>query len=138
MDEDSWIIGLKDFVIRLSAVLVSIRREHKRRLGAAPRLISNLCYCLLFISRTAVILVLLCSADINKMNVQIQFLLVLEARMEIFIIFFSSGQDKLWINCSPSNFFIFFRLAAQKRHFRDKKYCILTFRDKTASIFNLL
>ena len=67
MDEDSWIIGLKDFVIRLSAVLVSIRREHKRRLGAAPRLISNLCYCLLFISRTAVILVLLCSADINKM-----------------------------------------------------------------------
>ena len=105
MDEDSWIIGLKDFVIRLSAVLVSIRREHKRRLGAAPRLISNLCYCLLFISRTAVILVLLCSADINKMNVQIQFLLVLEARMEIFIIFFSSGQDKLWINCSPINFF---------------------------------
>ena len=108
MDEDSWIIGLKDFVIRLSAVLVSIRREHKRRLGAAPRLISNLCYCLLFISRTAVILVLLCSADINKMNVQIQFLLDLEARMEIFIIFFSSGQDKIWINCSPSNFSIFF------------------------------
>ena len=108
MDKDSWIIGLKDFVIRLSAVLVSIRREHKRRLGAAPRLISNLCYCLLFISRTAVILVLLCSADINKMNVQIQFLLVLEARMEIFIIFFSSRQDKLWINCSPSNVFIFF------------------------------
>ena len=99
MDKDSWIIGLKDFVIRLSAVLVSIRREHKRRLGAAPRLISNLCYCLLFISRTAVILVLLCSADINKMNVQIQFLLVLEARMETFLIFFSSGQDKLWINC---------------------------------------
>ena len=95
-------------------MLVSIRREHKRRLGAAPRLISNLCYCLLFISRTAVILVLLCSADINKMNVQIQFLLVLEARMEIFIIFFSSGQDNYGETARQAIFFNFFFVSLHR------------------------
>ena len=43
------------------------------------------------------------------------------------------------INCgvgSPRKF-VLFRLTARKRHFRGKKYRILTFRDKTASIFQL-
>ena len=48
-------------------------------------------------------------------------------------IWIATGLDKM-LSYPATHFFPFFQIAAREPHFRDKKYHILTMRDKTFSI----
>ena len=52
-------------------------------------------------------------------------------------IILSAGWDKLQGRLA-TQIFHFSRLTAHKRYFRDAKYHIITFRDRTASIFEFI
>ena len=51
------------------------------------------------------------------------------------LVMLGAGQDKQRGRLA-TQFFSFFRLTVRKQHFRDKRFHILAFRDKTASIFS--